>query len=86
MMKVIIEHGNTKRTISGPFNICGDANDLRRIRNAIDDALLRDEGRWSYGWIEVIAPDGMRDNFIVSLKQKSVVNQEPINWDSPAQG
>ena len=49
-MKIIIEHGKTKRIIDGPFNICIGIKELNELKNIIDTTL---EGNFNYGWINI---------------------------------
>lgn len=70
-MKVIIEHGKTKREINGAFNICGDAKDLRSLCNQILSRLESNDQSFSYGWISIHAD-----------YQKSITDTQPIPWDS----
>ena len=37
-MRVVIEHGKTKRVIGGPFNICGSKADLRALEDQLKAA------------------------------------------------
>ncbi|MDD5016525.1 MAG: hypothetical protein PHO15_00320 [Eubacteriales bacterium] len=67
-MEIIIEHGRTKRRISGAFNICGNAEDLRKISSKINDALAKRD--MVYGWIQILD------------KQESIPNQEPELWET----
>ena len=53
-MKIIIEHGDTKREINGSFAICGSRNDLQNFVNQLQHHLSDDS--WCYGWTEIYAP------------------------------
>ena len=65
-MEIIIEHSKTKREINGPFNLCGGANDLRAIADAILSGVKKDD---FYGWIKVTAA------------QEPFVSRQPESWD-----
>ena len=52
-MKIVIEHGTTKRKILGPFNICGSRDDLLLLADAIEVATRDD---FTYGWVAVRGP------------------------------
>lgn len=66
-MKIIIEHLHTKRVIEGPFNICGDRQDLITLMDAINETL---HNSFSYGWVN-----------ITEQKQPSLVNMIPEPWE-----
>lgn len=73
-MEIIIEHSKTKRKIQGPFNICGDYQDLRLIARKILEHLERAEaaGRpLGFGWVK-----------IVTEEQPHITNTEPASWDA----
>lgn len=65
-MKLIIEHGKTKREINGPYNVCGSRDDLTRLSEAIR-CFLKEEA--AYGWVEVTEPN------------PSTTNQKPVPWE-----
>ena len=67
-MRIIIEHGKTKREIKGPFNICGSAQDLEFIGRQLLHYARSDE--FNYGWIEIRAEE-----------QPSISNVHPKGWD-----
>ncbi len=67
-MKIVIEHGKTKREISGPFNICGDPKDLRDVADSILTTLDGNPNR-GYGWI------------FIAQKQKSISDTPPKDWE-----
>jgi len=69
-MNLIIEHGNTKRRIEGPFNICGTPEDLERIVECIQGYLT--ERPLCYGWIKITQP---------AIEQSSIINTPPIPWE-----
>ena len=69
-MRLIIEHGNTKRRIEGPFNICGTHKDLERIVECIQGYLT--ERPLCFGWIKITDP---------VQEQKSIINTSPIPWE-----
>lgn len=66
-MKIIIEHGNAKREINGPFNICGSKEDLCSLRDQLNNQL--ESHSFIYGWVNILCP-----------KQKSITNTPPIEW------
>jgi hypothetical protein len=70
-MQLIIEHGNTKRRIEGPFNICGTAEDLQWIADCIHVHLTRGAG---YGWVKITGR--------APIEQCHLVNTEPSPWDT----
>lgn len=49
-MKLAIEHEAVKRSIDGPFEICGSSSDLLRVAECIRNAL---EGGMAYGWVTI---------------------------------
>jgi hypothetical protein len=65
-MEIIIEHSNTKRNISGYFNLCGKREDLREIAHQI---LNQTEEDFYHGWIKI------------RKEQKSIIGIMPIKWD-----
>jgi hypothetical protein len=67
-MKIIIEHGETKRQINGPFNICGSRDDIYHIVAELSRHL--NDSTWSYGW-----------TYIVDRRQPSIANTPPIGWE-----
>ena len=71
-MNLIIEHGNTKRRIEGPFNICGTDKDLEWIIECIQEELTKHPG--CYGWIKI--PER------APVEQCHIVNTEPSPWDT----
>lgn len=73
--KVIIEHSNTKRTIEGAFNICGDPKVLRSIAAQLLEQT--DEHGAGYGWRR-IRP--------YAEQQASVSNEPPVSWDEARRG
>jgi len=48
-MRVIIQKGDKKREILGPFNFCGSRKDLRKIAKA----LRKMPKKASYGWVKI---------------------------------
>jgi len=70
-MRLIIEHGNTKRRIEGPFNICGSGRDLEWIAECIQKRLTQSRG---YGWVSIPLRPGA---------QVPIANTAPIPWDCP---
>ena len=77
-MSLIIEHGKTKRIISGPYNVCGSRADLRLLQKAIE---LYVDDDWIYGWVMIECSGGMDGDFDVILRQRSISNTAPIGWD-----
>ena len=69
-MNLIIEHGNTKRRIEGPFNICGTGEDLQWIAECIQKRLAKSHG---YGWVSIPLRLG---------EQCHIANTEPSPWDT----
>lgn len=67
-MKIIIEHGRTKRLIRGPFNICGSRQEMQSIVDQLRGHLA-DES-WSYGWTSV-----------VTERQPINANTATIEWE-----
>ena len=51
-MKIVIEHGRTKRQIEGAFNICGSKEDLISIAQQILGAVHEDNS-FAYGWVNI---------------------------------
>ena len=77
-MKLVIEHGRTKRQILGAFNVCGSRDDLESLARqilgtfAVDDLMHADgRGRASYLWIRVVARD----------EADTISNTVPSPWD-----
>lgn len=81
-MNIIISHSDTKRRISGPFNICGSKQDLLRIADLLikachshaemdDEGVVRD-ANMEYGWVNITDPPAEQD---------ILMNQGPIRWD-----
>jgi len=66
-MKIVIEHSETKREISGPFNLCGSRKDLLRLANQIRKQVKRKK-RFSSGWVWLSAGP-------------MIINTPPIPWD-----
>lgn len=66
-MTIVIEAGESKRQIEGPFNICGSREDLLEIADRILKEADKDD--FYYGWVSV------------SLRAKSIVNTPPKKWD-----
>jgi len=69
-MNLLIEHGNTKRRIEGPFNICGTGEDLQWIAECIQKRLAKSHG---YGWVSIPLRLG---------EQCHIANTEPSPWDT----
>ena len=67
-MKIVIEHGKTKRMIDGPFNICGSREDLMQIVDEIVQKVT-DSGM-TYGWVAIRGP-----------AQRVFTNTVPDKWD-----
>ncbi len=67
-MKIIIEHSQTKREITGAFNICGTAEDLRKIARQIAEVV--NDNRFNYGWVH-----------IVPEKQSAIPDTPLAKWD-----
>lgn len=68
-MRIIIEHSETKRVISGSFNIIGRKKDLLEIASHIQAQC---KGDWVYGLIEI-------------NPHQQYTTAEPIKWDSESQ-
>ena len=66
-MKIHIESGKTKRTLDGPFNICGHRDDLWELMEQLRTKL--EDQTWSYGWI-----------YVRGSKQASIPGP-PISWE-----
>jgi len=66
--EIIIGHGQTKRRIDGPFQICGDPEWLCEIAHQ----LLQQcgEGR-GYGWRQIV----------IRMDDTPMTNNPPIGWD-----
>lgn len=67
-VKIIIEHGNTKREINGPFNICGSKQDLNDLKEQLERALQDD---FNYGWVEIVE----------YIKCDTIANTPPQKWE-----
>jgi hypothetical protein len=50
-MKIVIEHGKTKRRIDGPWNICGSREDLESLVSQLQRRLSGDP--FHYGWVRI---------------------------------
>lgn len=73
-MRIIIEHGHTKREMFGAFSICGSRDDLLNLARTIIGECSRDEDRpFGYGWVQ-IRP--------LSEANASVANTPPISWEA----
>lgn len=68
-MEIIIEHGRTKRKLTGALNICGSPQDLRHLAESILRELNR-EGR-GYGWISIPSEP----------LQFPIANTVPLSWE-----
>ena len=71
-MKIIISHGQTKREINGPFNICGSREALLALASQLIWALGDEDRRFSYGWVTIRPPGATQ----------SVVEGPPSPWDN----
>ena len=69
-MHLLIEHGNTKRRIEGPFNICGTGEDLQWIADCIQDYLAKGAG---FGWVTITE---------YPIEQCHIASTEPSPWDT----
>ena len=73
-MKITIEHGHTKRTIDGAFNLCCSRETLALIADTLTETCREwREQNISQGWVKIIPLP----------TQTSLVNQSPIPWDDP---
>jgi len=70
-MNLLIEHGNTKRRIEGPFNICGTGEDLQWIVDCLQERLALGVG---YGWVTI--PER------APVAQPHIANTKPSPWDT----
>jgi len=79
-MKIIIEHGKTKRAIYGAFSFCCSNSELKQLKEIIDSKLNSD---FSYGWINVdeFVEQHEDSEFELIKRQKQIPNTEPISWD-----
>ncbi len=68
-MKIIVEHGDTKRQIEGAFNICASARDFSIILSKLTEFV--DSGS-SYGWVQI------------SDVQKCISGTKPDPWEDTA--
>lgn len=75
-MKLVIEHGKTKREIEGSFNLMATRADLEKLIRIIKIQLaLKEEENgypFTHGWLQI--PD-------VSIVQPSIINTPPKKWD-----
>ena len=68
-MKIVLEHGATKRIIEGPFNICGSREDLQSL---VDQLTLRiTHTNFCYGWVPITLMQSNPTN----------ANTPPKRWD-----
>lgn len=74
-MKIIIEHGHTKRKIEGPFNLCASHHDLTHLATILNRVLAEqneeEQPAFYYGWVQITPSD----------VQESIANTKPRNWD-----
>jgi hypothetical protein len=69
-MKIVIEHGRTKRQIEGAFNLCGHPDDLRMVAEQILAQVNQEPSR-GYGWIKILPV----------RPQESIPDTRPLGWD-----
>jgi hypothetical protein len=68
-IKIVIEHGNTKREIEGPFNICLNSDTAKLLFDALKERVDDEGYKYGYGWISVCE------------KQASIANTKPSPWE-----